>query len=64
MDMNEYQRQVVGDGGHSMNSSRPCHACGDMDGCHVPARLRREQEKAEQSVAPSTTDNAQADRKT
>jgi hypothetical protein len=41
MTMNEYQQAVVGDGSHSMNSSRPCPACGDMDGCHVPARLAR-----------------------
>jgi hypothetical protein len=37
--MNEYQRAVTGNGEHSMNSSAPCSVCGDMDGCHEPARL-------------------------
>jgi len=27
-------------GGHSV-SSAPCRACGDLDGCHLPARVRR-----------------------
>jgi len=27
--------------GHTLYRHRPCGACGDLDGCHVPARLDR-----------------------
>lgn len=30
--------------GHSMDVGRPCSACGDIDGCHVPAQRLRELE--------------------
>lgn len=26
--------------GHSYHSSSPCAACGDLDGCHLPGKLR------------------------
>lgn len=29
-------------GGHSMHHLVACSACGDMDGCHVPANLKCE----------------------
>lgn len=38
--LNGYQ-QAVTSGGHSMDPNRACPVCGDMDGCHEPARLRR-----------------------
>jgi hypothetical protein len=28
-------------GGHSVNSNVTCSACGDLDGCHLPGKLRR-----------------------
>lgn len=27
--------------GHSCNASAPCQMCGDIDGCHLPGRLRK-----------------------
>ncbi len=27
--------------GHSMHAGGACSACGDMDGCHMPAKLRK-----------------------
>jgi len=32
-------RKVKGESMHSMNHA-PCSACGDMDGCHMPVKLR------------------------
>lgn len=36
--LDEYQAAVSA-GGHSMDRNKPCSACGDLDGCHEPARI-------------------------
>lgn len=42
MNMNDYkQRATQGGTIHSMND-RPCAACGDLDGCHLPGKLHRD----------------------
>jgi hypothetical protein len=38
MDLSDFQKKVSS-GGHSMDD-RPCPSCGDLDGCHLPGRLR------------------------
>ncbi len=38
MNLNEYQKRAS-EGGHSLDSSRPCPECGDLDGCHLPGKL-------------------------